>query len=364
VSPLLRRHRSRRVCIVHLTGIGDVVHGLALALDLKRDDPSRHLVWVAEPAPAGVLRHHPAVDEVVVFHKTRGLAGIRELRDALRPRSSDLTINLQRYAKSIFPTLLSGAPVRLGLPRSMTRDGTSLFHTHHLTERPWCHTQDLVLAFREPLGLPADTPVEWRITFAPHEVEARDTFFRDLPGTGPVAGLVLATANRKKDWPAPRYATLARALLERGWRVLLVGGPGAREREAARVVEGAVPQVVDGRGDSVRRMMWMVDGVDLLVSPDTGPLHVAHAVGTPVVGIFGHSNPARVGPWRRYRELVVDHYTEPGEGPDPSRYAPRSGRMETIDPGEVLERVDQARDRYGVGPGTGPGASTIPRGDP
>lgn len=97
-------------------------------------------------------------------------------------------------------------------------------------------------------------------------------------------------------------------------------------------------------------MMWMVDGVDLLVSPDTGPLHVAHALGTPVVGLYGHSNPWRVGPWRRFRELVVDRYTDPGEEPDPSRYEPRDGRMARIRVEDVLERVDLLRRRYGDRP--------------
>ena len=95
-------------------------------------------------------------------------------------------------------------------------------------------------------------------------------------------------------------------------------------------------------------MMWTVDGIDLLVSPDTGPLHVAHALAVPVVGLFGHTSPWRVGPWRRYRDLVVDAYTEPGEAPDPSAYEPKLGRMETIGVDAVLERVMRAAVRYGA----------------
>ncbi|HZD03408.1 MAG TPA: hypothetical protein VE173_00775, partial [Longimicrobiales bacterium] len=166
-ASLLSTHRSGRVCIVHLTGIGDVVHGLPIANDLKRDDPGRTLVWIAEPAPAEVLRHHPAVDEVVVFHKRRGLAGAMELRDILARRPCDLTLNMQRYFKSILPTLFSGAPVRVGLDPSKTRDGVSWFNTHHLPPGPWEHTQDLLLRFREVLGLPREGPVEWRLRFSP-----------------------------------------------------------------------------------------------------------------------------------------------------------------------------------------------------
>jgi ADP-heptose:LPS heptosyltransferase len=81
-----------------------------------------------------------------------------------------------------------------------------------------------------------------------------------------------------------------------------------------------------GLADSVRGMMWMIDGVDLLVSHDTGPLHLAHALGTPVAGLLGHTNPAWIGPWRRYLDLMVDRYTEAGAPPDPTHDDPQPGR--------------------------------------
>jgi heptosyltransferase I len=83
-----------------------------------------------------------------------------------------------------------------------------------------------------------------------------------------------------------------------------------------------------------------------VVAPDTGPLHIAHALEVPVVGLFAHTNPWRVGPYRRYRDLVVDRYTEPGAEPDPSAYHPKDHRMDAITVGDVLERVELARRRY------------------
>ncbi|HZD06458.1 MAG TPA: glycosyltransferase family 9 protein, partial [Longimicrobiales bacterium] len=144
---------------------------------------------------------------------------------------------------------------------------------------------------------------------------------------------------------------LADALHDRGYTVLLVGGPGTRERAVAeRIGARARTSPVNALGDSVRRMMWLVAGADLVVSPDTGPLHIAHALGTPVVGLYGHSNPWRVGPWRRFRELVVDRYTEEGEPPDPSAYEPKEGRMERIRVEDVMERVELARRIWGERP--------------
>ena len=345
MTPLLHPARSRRVGIVLLSGIGDVVHGLPIACDLKRQDPEREIVWIAERAPAEVVRHHPAVDRVVVFDKGAGLRGVRELQDAFRGRACDLTLNFMRYIKGSIAATLTGAPVRLGLPPSKTRDGAAWFNTASLAETAWMHTQDLFLRFRDPLGLPVDAPVEWSISFTAEERAERDRFFSDLrrAHSGPIVGLVLATANPEKDWPADRLPGLTRALAERtGAHVVLVGGPSPRERAAMELITASNTLVTNTLGDSVRRMMWVVDGVDVLVSPDTGPLHLAHALGTPVVGLFGHTNPYRVGPWRDSRDFVIDRYTDPGEKPDPSRYDPRHERMEQITIDDVLASVQQA----------------------
>ncbi len=349
---LLERHDPRQVCFILLTGIGDVVHGLPLASDLRRLPSPPELVWVAEPAPAEVLRHHPAVDRVVVFEKRRGLQGLRALVASFRGLRADLTVNFMRYAKGLFPLAAARSPVRLGLPRSKTRDFVHVAHTHRLDEGPWCHTQDLFLQFRGPLGIAPDAPVEWGITFSATERAERDAYFRELRQMAgrPVVGVVLATANPAKDWPAARYVELVDTLVhDLGASVLLIGGPSARERAVAGAIRAqAHRHVTDGLGDSVRRMMWMVDGIDLLVSPDTGPLHIAHALEVPVVGLFGHTNPWRVGPWRRYHDLVVDRYTDPDEDPDASRYDPREGRMERIAAAEVAAMVRTGLERYGL----------------
>ena len=81
----------------------------------------------------------------------------------------------------------------------------------------------------------------------------------------------------------------------------------------------------------------------MVIAPDTGPVHIARALEVPVIGLYGHTNPWRVGPWRKYEDLWVDAYTDPGEAPDPSNFTPKLERMERITAAEVLERVERAR---------------------
>ena len=345
-----RLARADRVCIVLLSGIGDVVHGLPVAVALKRDRPSRRVVWVAQPAPAQVLEHHPAVDDIVVYEPRAGFGALRSLWSAFQGRPCEVTLNMQRYAKALLPTYLSGASVRVGLAPSRTRDGVRLINTLHTPEGPWRHTQDLFLEFLDQVAVDRPDPLEWGIAFSSEEEREAAHFFARFEGR-PVVGLALATANPKKDWLPDRYTALAEVLEEElGYAVLLLGGPGDSDQRAARIVtDQGRGSPVWGLSDSVRRLIWSIRGCDLVISPDTGALHIAHALGVPVVGLFGHTNPWRVGPYERFLDLIVDRYSTPGETPDPSRYEPRQERMEYITVGDVLERVRVAEREYGVG---------------
>ena len=335
------------ICIVLLTGLGDVIHGLPVANALKRVRPSSRITWVVEPMPSPVVRHHPAVDDVVVFEKKRGLAGVLDLRRELARRRPSLTLNFNIYFKAIWPTVFSGAPVRVGFDRDRSRDLTWLAANVRLPRRPWNHTQALFLEYLELLEVPAE-PMEWRLQPTLEERTVQERFFRAFDR--PVAAVVPATANPAKDWIPERWAAVIDTLeRELGFRAMLLGGPSERERSiTAAILAAAETEPVVAMGDGIRPLLWRLDGSALLVAPDTGPVHMARAMDVPVIGLYGHTNPWRVGPWRRYEDLWVDAYTDPGDEPDPSNREPKAGRMERITAADVLARVRVAVDRYGV----------------
>ncbi len=333
---------ARGVCVVLLTGLGDVVNGLPLANALKDHDPERRITWVAEPMPAGILRHHPAVDEVVVFEKRRGAAGVRDLRRKLAGRGFGVALNLNVYFKSVWPTLFSRAPRRIGFGPDRASDGVWLAATERLPARPRGHNVEMFLEFAAHLGVPVPAP-EWRFALTDGERAERDAFLARVDDGRPLVSIVPATATHKKDWLPGRWAAVIDALEgDFGFRTMLVGGPGEREtRLAAEIASRARAKPVMAMGDGVRRLLWLLGSSRLVVAPDTGPVHVARALRVPVLGLYGHTNPWRVGPWRWCEDLWVDAYTDPGEAPDPSRFDPRLGRMERISVGDVLERVQR-----------------------
>ena len=330
------------VCIVLLTGLGDVVHGLPVVNAVKRARPDTRITWVVEPMPAPILQPHPGIDQVIVFEKRQGWRGVRALRRRLQHERFDVTLNFNIYFKSIFPTVLSGAPVRWTFGRDRARDGVWLAGTHRLPSRPRRHTQDMFLEFLEPFGIDPE-PIQWNLVITDEE-RAEQERFRAALGSRPAVALVPASANPRKDWPPERYAPVVDAIEhDLGARAVLVGGPGARETRAARtIVQHATARPLWLMGDGVRRLIWILDACAAVVAPDTGPLHIARARGTPVIGLFGHTNPWRVGPYRADEELWLDAYTDPGTAPDPSNATPKLGRMERIGPEEVIERVERA----------------------
>jgi heptosyltransferase I len=153
--------------------------------------------------PAGILKPHPSVDDVVSFHQEDGIAGVRRLRHELTRRRFDLALNFNIYFKSIFPTLFSRAPRRVGFDRGRSRDGVWLFANQHLYAGPCRHTQDMFLEFLDALRIPRE-PMEWRIPITGNERLEQTAFFQPL-ASRPVVGVVGSSANYKKDWAAERY---------------------------------------------------------------------------------------------------------------------------------------------------------------
>ncbi len=340
--------QARHLAVVLLTGLGDVVHGLPVVNAIRRVFPELRVTWIAEPMPAQLLAPHASIDDVIAWRKNDGWRGVRALRSSLRGRRIDVALNFNIYFKAAVPTLLSGAPTRVGFPRGLARDGIWLAHTHTLPSVARKHTQDMFLDFLDALGVARPDPLEWRLDLSDDERAAQAGFYAPFAGR-PVCAVVPASANPKKDWPADRHVPLVDALAERGFAVVLAGGPGARETAIARMIsEQAKETPAWGLGDGVRRLLWLLAGADLVIAPDTGPVHMARAVGVPVIGLYGHTNPWRVGPYRAYEDLWVDTYDEPEDAPDPSNFTPKHGRMERIGVDAVLERVERAIARYGV----------------
>ncbi len=291
-----------RIAIVRLGAIGDVVNTMPLLVTLRDALPRAQLTWVIEPKSWPILEGHPALDDHVLFprHEVRrhGAAFVRELRS----RRFDVVLDTQRLLKSALVSLASGCRVRIGFDRCRSKEGNWLFATAHL--RPREGQAPMIDQFREfatALGC-ALGPVRWDL---PIPSAARQRAESALAGVArPYVVLNLGASKPKNLWAAERWAELTRRIGdELGRPVLWTGGPQDVQRARAAARSASPARDLVGATD-LKTLAAILEGASLVVSCDTGPMHIAVAVGAPVVGLFGPADPARTGPYG-WREFVV-----------------------------------------------------------
>lgn len=335
-----------RVCIVMMSAVGDVVHVLPVIHAIKRQYPDAHITWVLQPGPAALVRGHPMVDDIVLFDRGKGVAGFLETRAQLHTRRFDVVLNLQVYFKAGVITAFTHAPVKLGFDLARARDFNWLFTSDRVRARAMQHVQDQYFEFTEWLGIPHE-PVTWELGPWNDAERAWQREFR-ARFDRPIAPIVVATSKGQKDWLPERWAQVCDALAgDFGLQPVLVGGRSPRELQAERVIlERAHRKPASALGQGgLRGLVGIFDAAALVLSPDTGPLHISVALDRPVVSLIGYSNPKRVGPYRKFHDLMIDAYGEPGEA-YPVSMENRRDRMPRITVRDVLDRVQRWKDAY------------------
>ncbi len=335
--------RGKRIAIVMPSAIGDVVHVLPVIASLRAAAPDVRITWVIQPGPHELVAGHPGVDEFIIFDRKQGWRAFRDIWRATRGRRFDLVLTLQYYLKAGLITALLDSPRKIGFDRSRARDANWLFTRERIRARDVQHVQDQYFEFLEHLGV--EPRLEWEGLASTTEEEAR--YAGILPAADrPLVGLILGTSKAEKDWPPERYVELVDRLEEElGVRAALLGAPSERERAAADLVlDRARNRPLDLLAWDLRRLVYLIERLDVLVSPDTGPMHIGVALGTPTVGLLGHSNPRWCGPYR-FQDLMIDAFGDPGEEYAAARSF-RPGRMGRITVDQVMEKVALALAAY------------------
>ena len=341
-----------RICIVMMSAAGDAVHTLPVVNALKRHRPHCHIAWILQPAPATLVQGHRAVDEILLFDRSRGWRAFGDIHRTLATRTFDLVINLQVYFKAGIVTSFVKAPEKLGFDRARARDFNWLFTNRKIPPHTNQHVQDQYFEFLRALDVAVE-PVEWHLGPWPAERSWQREFFATFERRA--APIVVATSKPEKDWYPERWAEVADALWhDFDLEPVLVGGRSNRELHAERLIrERARRPPRSALGSGLRKLTAILDGSAVALAPDTGPLHMAVALERPVISLMGYTNPKRTGPYRRYQDLIVDAYGDPGED-YPVSMENRSGRMARIQVRDVLDRVERWRQRYSTS--TGPKA--------
>ncbi len=287
--------QASRVLVVLMGSIGDVVRGLGVARPLRRAMPAGHLAWLVEPLCEPLVRLVPEIDSVIVFDRPRGVRAVAELRRALRHVKPDITLDLQRHLKSGLFARLSGAPRRIGFHRTNAKEGNWLFQTETIPRADDTLAKlDHYGLFLEQLGCPGGidpTPLD-RVVAAP-------------PLDRPYVAVVLGSSWVSKDWLPAGYQGLLDLIVRRGRHGVVLLGDARRRALGDELVAafGGEPVVNLAGKTTLPEVAAIMRGARAGVGPDSGPGHIAAAVGTRYVGIFGPTSPTRTAP--RGSELLA-----------------------------------------------------------
>lgn len=333
----MKTESPRSILIVLMGSLGDVVRGMYLVNAMKNAIPDLCVTWLVEPACAGMVSMHRGIDEVIVFERKRGLRGVRDLRRTLRERSFDVTLDLQRHAKSGFFSWLSRAPRRIGFHRRDSKEGNWLFNTEWVPERGESIPKvDHYLSFLSVLRLPIPQTLSSGLEHITLESVSSEWVERLRE---PYVALILGSSWDSKDWPEQGYSELLSRL---GGKTVVLLSDKTKVEMAGRLEAGrSNATVVNLAGKtSLHELVAVVRGARVCVGPDSGPAHIAGAVGTPHVTLFGPTPSVRNAP-RGSEALAL--VSEVGCSPCKRRVCPGLGKvcMKLLHPDAVFSQLSK-----------------------
>jgi heptosyltransferase I len=347
MPPLSAASPPQSLCLLRTSALGDVTHVVPIVRTLQAHWPQTRLTWVVGKLEHKLVGDLPGV-EFIVFDKSAGWRAFQSLRALLAGRRFDALLHMQVALRANLLSALIHAPLRIGYDRARSKDLHGLFVNRRIAARSGEHVLDAMASFLEPLGL-NQTAVRWDIPIPP---QAEEFAVRHLAGDTPTLLVSPCSSHKVRNWRPERYAVVMdHAAARLGWRVALCGGPSAYERAFGdAIVEKAKNKqaFTDLIGkDTLKQFLALARRATLILTPDSGPMHMANAIGAPVLGLHAASNPQRSGPYsdrrwcvNRYDAAARKFRGKPAADLPWGTKLEYPGVMDLIEVDDVIERLE------------------------
>lgn len=296
----------RSICILRLSAIGDVCHAVAAVQAIQKYNPEVKITWVIGKVEKALLEGLPGV-EFVIFDKSKGKQAFVELQNTMADLTFDVLLHMQVAFRANLAARCINAKRKIGFDWHRAKELHTLFTNERVKTQVEPHVLEGFFAFAEKVGVPASelNNLQWQMPITEQDIAFATT---NMPEQKAIV-ISPAASKRERNWLPERYAQVADYAADRGFKLVLCGGPGSVDRELADAIKASSSsEFVDLVGKtSLKQMLACLRQASLVIAPDTGPAHMAVTQGTPVLGLYAHSNPKRTGPYL-YQEYVAEVY--------------------------------------------------------
>lgn len=331
--------------------MGDVSNVVPVVLAIQKAWPETRITWITGKAEHSLLKGLAGV-EFVVYDKKTGLKGMRELWQSLKHTEFDLLLHMQAALRASLLSVGIKAKIKLGFDRARAKDWQWLFTSHKITTRKNSHVVEGFYDFLQALGIAPESPrqLQWCLPVSEQaQQEASDKC--DFERYVLISPCSSQRARNFRNWTVEGYVAAVRHLYQNyGIKAVITGGNREIEHQYAREIakQAGTPVLDLVANTSLQGLIALIERAQLVIAPDSGPVHFANAVNTPVIGLFATSNVHRTGPYL-WQDWVVDKYPQAAaqfmnKSVDQLGWGQRVRHphaMEVIKTDEVLSQIDQ-----------------------
>jgi len=294
----------KSICLLRLSAIGDVCHAVAMVQAIQKQWPSTKITWIMGKIEAQLLHDLPDV-EVIIFDKKTGFSGMRAIWKQLADHHFDALLHMQLALRASVLTIGIRAKYKVGFNFKRAKEAQWLFTNKKITDTASQHVLDSFFEFAYFLGIKKTKP-SWNIPLNSSDIK----FAQNISETNkPLFVISPAASKDERNWLNDRYAAVADYATEKGFEVVLCGSPAPREillgENIEKLMQHSATNLIGKT--SLKQLTAILRRSKIVLAPDSGPAHIATTQGTPVIGLYGHSNPLRTRPYFS-QECVVSVY--------------------------------------------------------
>lgn len=295
------------ICILRLSAIGDVCHAVAAVQAIQIAHPEASITWIIGKIEHKLLEGLPGV-EFIIFDKSLGRQAYKQLKTDLNGKQFDVLLHMQVALRANIAAKIIPAKRKIGYDWHRAKELHTLFTNERIKTQTQAHVLESFFAFAEKIGVPesAKHTLSWNIPVSEADIQFAE---KHIPDGKQVFIIAPSASKAERNWTVEGYANIADYAADQGFHILLCGGPSESEKQlGAAIQEQANTPIESLIGQtSLKQMLALLKRAKLVIAPDTGPAHMAVTQGTPVIGLYAHSNPKRTGPYL-YQEYVAEVY--------------------------------------------------------